>query len=200
MLLLISLLADVLGWAFLNIYIPVFSPFTLIWLLTLPKTERDRHEAMKVKAFGEGQIFWAVMAMCATACYELILFRDAVEGYMKNVAVGLIIWHFATLLYALVMVGHIASKEVKKDEAKNNKSASDNSPDPVFYQYSIRAAQIIAATFVLSHMMATAAVDAKARQIKIKEEAEKAAMMNTIKCLQQLTRRPMASDCQKGEK
>lgn len=119
---------------------------------------------------------------------------------MRNVAVGLIIWHVFALLYALVMVGHIASKEVSKDEKKDAGGDRKDQPDPVFYTYSIRAAQMIAATFAFSHILATAAVEEKAHQTKIKEDLEKAAMIETIKCLQQLPRRPIASDCQKGEK
>jgi len=135
-------MANFFAWLFVNVAVPLLSPIALLLLLKVPGFERELSAGIVSRAIKDGQLFWTVIAMAASASYEagLAVGNPAVPKWAAWTA---LVYHFVVLVLCavLVMLGTVASA---RDGAGRPRNLIG---DSLFTRASVFAATLTAATY-----------------------------------------------------
>jgi hypothetical protein len=97
-----------LGWFLLNVCVPLLAPIALLPLLGAGRQHRGQIRLLLKWAVQDGQLYWPVIAMCATACYEAAgtfagatVEQDPYNAALAWLAIG---WHVLFIVASSVLV------------------------------------------------------------------------------------------------
>jgi hypothetical protein len=99
-----------LGWLLLNVAVPFLAPIALLPLLGASKKYNGRVSELVRKSLQEGQLFWTVIAVCATASYEAAVHLGELKGSVADISLSItiawtiIIWHIVIIIISAVLV------------------------------------------------------------------------------------------------
>ncbi|MFM0204242.1 hypothetical protein PQR53_30850 [Paraburkholderia fungorum] len=89
-----------LSWLFFNVGVPVFAPIALLPLLNFSRYYRHVAQSITRRSIEDGQLFWVVISMCASACYEI---GCALSGAPTHSTLALmlaaLLWHVLLFVY-----------------------------------------------------------------------------------------------------
>lgn len=97
-----------LGWFLLNVCIPLLAPIALLPLLGAGRSHRGKIKLLVRWSVQDGQLYWPVIAMCATACHEAAgVFAhplDETGPHYPMLAWLAIGWHVLIIVISSVLV------------------------------------------------------------------------------------------------
>jgi len=142
--------SEFVGWFFANVSVPLLAPVALLPMLKLARAYRGVSGGLVLRAIQDGQLFWTVIAMCATACYELAraMARGLDDG-ASALAWSAMVFHVLFIIGSavLVMLGTI-------DTLHDGHTSSDGLPkDRRLMQVSLGATLTTAVTFSTVHFI-----------------------------------------------
>lgn len=146
-----------LGWLLLNVGVPLLAPIALLPLLFASKRHRGNVGKLIRRSLQEGQLFWTVIALCASACYEAAGHVACIEDQdtSKVITSILVGWHVLIIIGSsvLVLVGAMdAVEETAKGAVQVAVEAEGNMSRIMVI--SIWASIIVAVSFSFTHFWA----------------------------------------------
>jgi hypothetical protein len=94
-----------LSWLFFNIGVPVFAPIALLPLLNFSRYYRHVAQDIARRSIEDGQLFWVVISMCASACYEIgCALSEAPTHSTLAFMLAALLWHVLFIVVASVLV------------------------------------------------------------------------------------------------
>lgn len=148
-----------LGWLLLNVAVPLLAPIALLPLLGAGKKYKGRVGRLVRRSLQEGQLFWTVIAMCASASYEAAVHLGELKGTAENVSSGTTIawtaisWHITIIVISSVLV-LLGTMDAADEEAHvANIQAADGIPRIMLM--SIGISTITAISFTATHLWAS---------------------------------------------
>lgn len=140
-----------LSWLFFNVGVPAFAPVTLLPLLGFSRHYRGVVHDIARRSIQNGQLFWVVISMCASACYEIgCAVGDAsTRGTLALMLAGLL-WHVLFIVLASVLVCLGAA-----DAADPISLPANDECDDRLVWFSLIITAVISISFSLSHYSLT---------------------------------------------
>lgn len=135
-----------IGWCFANVVIPLFAPLALLPLIRVSLAYRVSGKGLARRAIQEGQLFWTVIAMSASACHLIgVGLAGGLDGRGLIFAWVGLVWHTGTIVLAsaLVLVG-------ATDSMRRTRKTSENA---LLVRVSIIAAALTSVTYSLSQFL-----------------------------------------------
>ncbi|MFM0502986.1 hypothetical protein [Paraburkholderia caffeinilytica] len=94
-----------LSWLFFNVAVPVFAPVALLPLLNFSRYYRHAARGITRRSIQDGQLFWVVISMCASACYEIgSALSEASTHSTLVLMLAALLWHVLFIVAASVLV------------------------------------------------------------------------------------------------
>lgn len=94
-----------LSWLFFNIGVPVFAPIALLPLLNFSRYYRHVAQGIARRSIQDGQLFWVVISMCASACYEIgCALSEAPMRSTSALMLAALLWHVLFIVVASILV------------------------------------------------------------------------------------------------
>ncbi|MFL9864133.1 hypothetical protein PQR67_08135 [Paraburkholderia fungorum] len=94
-----------LSWLFFNVAVPVFAPVALLPLLNFSRYYRLVAQGIARRSIQDGQLFWVVISMCASACYEIgCALSEAPIHSTLALMLAALLWHVIFIVVASVLV------------------------------------------------------------------------------------------------
>lgn len=94
-----------LSWLFFNVGVPVFAPIALLPLLNFSRYYRDAARSITRRSIQDGQLFWVVISMCASACYEIgSALSEAPTRSTLVLMLAALLWHVLFIVAASILV------------------------------------------------------------------------------------------------
>ena len=99
-------LMELVGWAAVNILVPVVLPFLILLLPKLIRKTRRHAHGLVLRAVQDGQLFWVATALCAVGSYELYLYAQAEVTRRAGLTAtaGIIIFSLLALVSIILVV------------------------------------------------------------------------------------------------
>lgn len=147
------------AWAVFNVAVPLLAPIALLPLVGVRKRSRVSVKKLIRRSLQEGQLFWTVIAMCASACYEAATRLTALSKDLDtdiNIAWLAIVWHGLVIVGSAVLVlfGTIdAADDEVHDAAQAAADATDRMPS--IMTASLWTAGFTAISFCATHAWAS---------------------------------------------
>ncbi|MFM0738335.1 hypothetical protein PQQ51_13915 [Paraburkholderia xenovorans] len=136
------------SWLLFNIGVPVFAPVALLPLLHFSRYYRHVAQGIARRSIQDGQLFWVVISMCASACYEIGgLITDASTRSNLPLLLAALLWYVLVIVAASILVC-IGSADAADRLARN---ASGEEPNRWLMWLSILVTAVVAASFFASH-------------------------------------------------
>lgn len=141
-----------LSWLFFNIGVPVCAPIALLPLLNFSRFYRHTSKGIAIRAVQDGQLFWVVISMSASACYEIgsALGESTSDGARAFMFAGLL-WHGIAIVGASILVSFGSADSTPHPTYRH----SGETPDHRLMWLSFIMTAIIAASYFLSHYSLT---------------------------------------------
>lgn len=136
-----------LSWLLANIGVPIFTPVALLPLLNFSAVYRDvAADALKA-TIRHGQLFWVVIAMCASACYELGCAMNRTGSAIDRSLIWFgLLWHGGFMVASAIIVAFSAA-----DAQVSNGSAKISFGERLVIRTSLIFTTVNALNFALSH-------------------------------------------------
>ena len=115
-----------MSWLFFNVGVPVGAPIALLPLLGFSRAYRESSKGIAIRSVQNGQLFWVVISMCASACYEIgsALGEASTKSTMALMLAGLL-WHVLFIVAASILVSFGAADSSPQLEGRH----SDKAPE-----------------------------------------------------------------------
>jgi hypothetical protein len=137
-----------LSWLFFNVGVPVFAPIALLPLLNFSRYYRHVAQSITRRSIEDGQLFWVVISMCASACYEI---GCALSGAPKHSTLALmlaaLLWHVLVIVAASILVCLGAADAA----ARSANHARERKPGGRLMWFSLLITAVVAVSFFASH-------------------------------------------------
>jgi hypothetical protein len=141
-----------LSWLFFNIGVPVCAPIALLPLLRFSRFYRHTSKGIAMRTVQDGQLFWVVISMCASACYEIgCALGEASSDNARALMFAGLLWHGVAIVASSILV-LFGSADSTPHQAHRN---GDELPDHGLMWLSIFATAIMGASYALSHYSLT---------------------------------------------
>ncbi|RKF47316.1 hypothetical protein BCY88_23760 [Paraburkholderia fungorum] len=136
------------SWFFFNIGVPVFAPIALLPLLRFSRYYQHVARGIARRSIQDGQLFWVVISMCASACYEIGgLVADVSARGKLVLMLAALLWHVLFIIAASILVC-LGSADAAARLAHNG---SEGESDGWLMWLSILVTVIVATSFFASH-------------------------------------------------
>lgn len=141
-----------LSWLLFNIGVPVCAPIALLPLLRFSRFYRHTSKGIAIRAVRDGQLFWVVISMSASACYEIgcALGEASSDGARAFMFAGLL-WHGIAIVGSSILVSFGSADSTPHPSYRNG----DELPDHRLMWLSFVMTAIIAVSYFLSHYSLT---------------------------------------------
>lgn len=141
-----------LSWLFFYIGVPVCAPIALLPLLRFSRLYRHASNGIAIRAVQDGQLFWVVISMCASACYEIgcALGEASTSSTLAFMLAGLL-WHVLLLVVASILVSFGAADSTSHATHHGNREL----PERRLMWPSLIMTTAASASFALSHYSLT---------------------------------------------
>jgi hypothetical protein len=148
------------GWLLVNVAVPILAPIALFPLLSVGKKYRGRVRELIMRSVRGGQLFWTVIALCATASYEAAVYMSELEG--EAISVGRMIawtaiaWHITIIVISAVLIV-LRTMEATDDDAHaaTLQAPQDVGQAPQILVVSIWMLVATAVSFTATHLWAS---------------------------------------------
>lgn len=91
---------SVLGWAFCNAVVPLGLTTAVVAILGYFEGGKSEADYYAVKSLKDGQLFWAIIAMAAAACYEVVVAKSKTDlSYWAGVGLN-----FSLLTHIIIII------------------------------------------------------------------------------------------------
>jgi hypothetical protein len=137
-----------LSWLFFNVGVPVFAPIALLPLLKFSRYYRHAAQGITRRSIQDGQLFWVVISMCASACYEIGgALSEAPTRSTFVLMLAALLWHVLFIVAAsiLVCLGAADAAVRPARHAKEQKRGGQ------LMWFSLLITVVVAASFSISH-------------------------------------------------
>lgn len=137
-----------LSWLFFNVGVPVCAPIALLPLLRFSRLYRQSSKGIAIRSLQDGQLFWVVISMCASACYEIgsALGEASTKNTLAFMLAGLL-WHVLFIVAASILVSFGAADSTSHPESR----CGEEAPEGRLMWPSLIMTVTVAASFSLSH-------------------------------------------------
>lgn len=150
-----------IGWLLFNVAVPLLAPIALLPLLGAGKKYKGRVGSILRRSLQEGQLFWTVIAMCASASYEAAVHLGELKGTPEKLSSGstiawtAIVWHIAIIIISsvLVLLGTMDAAD-EEAHAASIKAAEGVGSAPRIMVVSIWMSIATAVSFTATHLWA----------------------------------------------
>ncbi len=141
-----------LSWLFFNVGVPVCAPIALLPLLSFSRVYRQSSKGIAMRSVHDGQLFWVVISMCASACYEIgsVLGEASTKSVLAFMLAGLL-WHVLFLVAASILVSFGAADSSPHLEYRSGDTAQEGR----LMWPSLIMTATVATSFALSHYSLT---------------------------------------------
>ena len=151
-----------LGWLILNVAVPLLAPIALVPLLGARRRYVGKVKALIRRSLGDGQLFWAVIAMCAAAWYEAAVRLGELQGSAEHISNGRFIawatigWHIGVIVVSsvLVLVGAMEAADNAAEPIDSPASEPVRQPARIMI-ISIGMSILTAVTVTVTHVWAS---------------------------------------------
>ena len=147
-----------LSWFGINILAPVAAPLIALWFISMPAILATMTKNIVIKSIGKGELFWAVMGMAASTCYELDSLKSiATDPVLVKAAGWAYAGHIGIIFFAVLMVGLNSLEPVAPPAppAGTTPPAPPLIPDKFIFRSSIVCLIIVVVTYSLVHTKLT---------------------------------------------
>lgn len=137
-----------LSWLFFNVGVPVFAPIALLPLLHFSRHYRHAARGLTRRSIQDGQLFWVVISMCASACYEIgCALSEASMRSTLALMLAALLWHVLFIVVASILVCLGAADAADR----STRHAKELERDGWLMWFSLLITAIVAASFSASH-------------------------------------------------
>jgi hypothetical protein len=137
-----------LSWLFFNVGVPVFAPIALLPLLNFSRHYRHAAQGITRRSIQDGQLFWVVISMCASACYEIgCALSEASMRSTLALMLAALLWHVLFIVAASILVC-LGAADAADRSARH---AKEQERDGWLMWFSLLITVIIAISFSASH-------------------------------------------------
>lgn len=137
-----------LSWLFFNVGVPVFAPVALLPLLNFSRHYRHATRGIARRSVKDGQLFWVVISMCASACYEIgCALSEAPVRDTLALMLAALLWHVLFIIVASILVCLSAADAA----ARATCYAREQQHDDRLMWFSLLVTAAIAISFYASH-------------------------------------------------
>lgn len=137
-----------LSWLFFNVAVPVFAPVALLPLLNFSRYYRHAARGITRRSIQDGQLFWVVISMCASACYEIgNALSEAPTHSTLVLMLAALLWHVLFIVAASVLVC-LGAADAAVRPARH---AGEQERDSWLMWFSMLITVIVAVSFSASH-------------------------------------------------
>lgn len=141
-----------LSWLFFNIGVPVFAPIALLPLLNFSRYYRHAAKGITRRSIQDGQLFWVVISMCASACYEIGgALSEAPTRSRLALMLAALLWHVLFIVAASILVCLGAADAA----ARPARHAGEQQRDGWLMWFSLLITVVVAVSFSASHYSLT---------------------------------------------
>ncbi|MFM0206505.1 hypothetical protein PQQ96_03780 [Paraburkholderia sediminicola] len=137
-----------LSWLFFNVGVPVFAPIALLPLLNFSRHYRHAARGLTRRPIQDGQLFWVVISMCASACYEIgCALSEASMRSTSALMLAALLWHSLFIVVASILVC-LGAADAADRSARH---AKEQERDGWLMWFSLLITAIVAVSFSASH-------------------------------------------------
>ncbi|WP_236066681.1 hypothetical protein [Paraburkholderia haematera] len=137
-----------LSWLFFNVGVPVFAPVALLPLLNFSRCYRHVAQGIARRSIQDGQLFWVVISMCASACYEIgCALSAAPTRSTLALMLAALLWHVLIIVVASILVCQGAADAATRPA----RHARERERDGWLMWFSLLATVVVAVSFSASH-------------------------------------------------
>lgn len=137
-----------LSWLFFNVGVPVLMPIALLPLLTFSRLYRHASKDIALRSIQDGQLFWVVISMCASACYEIgcALGEASTNSTLAFMLAGLL-WHVLFIVVASILVSFGAADSTSHPAYRYR----HETPEGILMWPSLIMTVVVATSYALPH-------------------------------------------------
>ncbi|WP_246287626.1 hypothetical protein [Paraburkholderia sediminicola] len=137
-----------LSWLFFNVGVPVFAPIALLPMSNFSRYYRHAARGIARRSIQDGQLFWVVISMCASACYEIgSALSEASTHSTLVLMLAALLWHVLFIVAASVLVCLGAADAA----ARPARHAGEQERDSWLMWFSLLVTAVVAVSFSASH-------------------------------------------------
>lgn len=140
-----------LAWLLLNVGVPLLAPIALLPLLFASEKYCGDVKTLIRRSLQDGQLFWAVIAMCATACYEAA--GQAANSPSLDTARATM-WLALALHVVIIIASSVLVLLGAIDAEGRSTRATGSDGPPRIMVISIWMAAVTAVSFSMTHLWA----------------------------------------------
>ncbi|MFL9900179.1 hypothetical protein PQR71_18830 [Paraburkholderia fungorum] len=141
-----------LSWLFFNVGVPVFAPIALLPLLNFSRHFRHVAQDITRRSIQDGQLFWVVISMCASACYEIgCALSEAPTRSTLALMLAALLWHMLFIVVASILVCLGAADAAARSTTRAARHAREQRRGGRLMWFSLLVTTVVAASFSASH-------------------------------------------------